>query len=121
MPFLNLNTFSTLFIVSDMDFQRMLPRNARDFMPKDIVLVGGICSVFLIRRSYVSSFCRKNSPINDGLSRFNDLYTSVINFYKFLLWMAISLFMVRRHCEGVGARAPPGLKFSQIQVLCRLI
>ena len=31
----------------------MLPRKARDFMPKDIVLVGGICSVFLIRRSYV--------------------------------------------------------------------
>ena len=42
MPFLNLNTFSTLFIVSGLEFQRMLPRNARDFMPKDIVLVGGI-------------------------------------------------------------------------------
>ena len=48
MPFLNLDTFSTLFIVSGMEFKRMLPRNARDFMPKDIVLVGGICSVFLI-------------------------------------------------------------------------
>ena len=68
MPFLNLNTFSTLFIVSGLEFQRMLPRNARDFMPKDIVLVGGICSVFLIRRSYLSSLCTKNSPINDGLS-----------------------------------------------------
>ena len=51
MPFLNLNTSSTLFIVSGMELQSMLPRNARDFMPKDIVLVGGICSVFLIRRS----------------------------------------------------------------------
>ena len=46
MPFLNLNTFSALFIVSGMAFQRMLPRKAREFMPKDIVLVGGICSVF---------------------------------------------------------------------------
>ena len=51
MPFLNLNTFSALFIVSGMAFQRILPRKAREFMPKDIVLVGGICSVFLIRRS----------------------------------------------------------------------
>ena len=68
MPFLNLNTFSALFIVSGMAFQRMLPRKAREFMPKDIVLVGGICSVFLIRRSYVSSLCTKKSPINDGLS-----------------------------------------------------
>ena len=85
MPFLNLNTFSTLFIVSGMEFQRMLPRNARDFMPKDIVLVGGICSVFLIRRSYVSSLCTKNSPINDGLPWFTDLYTSVINFCKFFV------------------------------------
>ena len=67
MPFLNLNTFSTLFIVSGMEFQRMLPRNARDFMPKDIVLVGGIRSVFLICRSYVSYLCT-NSPINDALS-----------------------------------------------------
>ena len=58
MPFLNLNTFSALFIVSGMVFQRMLPRNAREFMPKDIVLVDGICSVFLIRRSYVSSLCQ---------------------------------------------------------------
>ena len=41
MPFLNLNTFSALFIVSGMAFQRMLPRKAREFMPKDIVLVGG--------------------------------------------------------------------------------
>ena len=68
MPFLNLNTFSALFIASGMAFQRMLPRKAREFMPKDIVLVGGICSVFLIRRSYVSTLCTKNSPINDGLS-----------------------------------------------------
>ena len=68
MPFLNLNTFSALFIVSGMAFQRMLPRKAKEFMPKDIVLVGGICSVFLIHRSYVSSLCTKNSPINDGLS-----------------------------------------------------
>ena len=45
MPLLNLNMFSTLFIVSGMKLQRMLPRNARDFMPKDIILVGGICSV----------------------------------------------------------------------------
>ena len=67
MPFLNLNTFSALFIVSGMVFQRMLPRNAREFMPKD-VLVDGICIVFLIRRSYVSFLCTKNSPINDGLS-----------------------------------------------------
>ena len=74
MPFLNLNTFSTLCIVSGIEFQRMLPRNARDFMPKDIVLVGGICSVFLIRRSYVSSLCTKNSL---------SLKTSVINFCKF--------------------------------------
>ena len=43
MPFLSLNTFSALFIVSGMVFQRMLPRNAREFMPKDIVLVDGIC------------------------------------------------------------------------------
>ena len=35
MPFLNLDTFSTLFIVSGMAFQRMLPRKAREFMPKD--------------------------------------------------------------------------------------
>ena len=68
MPFLNLNTFSALFIVSGMAFQRMLPRKAREFMPKDTALVGGICSMFLIRRSYVSSLCTKNSPINDGLS-----------------------------------------------------
>ena len=68
MPFLNLNTFSALFIVSGMAFQRRLPRKAREFMPKDIVLVGGICSVLLTRRSYVSSLCTKNSPINDGLS-----------------------------------------------------
>ena len=68
MPFLNLNTFSALFIVSGMAFQRMLPRKVKEFMPKEIVLVGGICSVFLIRRSYVSSLCTKNSPINDGLS-----------------------------------------------------
>ena len=68
MPFLNLNTFSKIFIVSGMEFQRMLPRNARDFMPKDIVLVGGIFSVFLIRRSYVSSLCTTNSPINHELS-----------------------------------------------------
>ena len=99
MPFLNLNTFSTLFIVSGMELQRMLPRNARDFMPKYIVLVGGICSVFLIRRSYVSSLCTKNSPINDVLPWFNDLYTSVINFCKFFVWMAISLFLVRRHSK----------------------
>ena len=31
MPFLNLNTFSALFIVSGMAFQRMLPRKAREF------------------------------------------------------------------------------------------
>ena len=68
MPFLNLNTFSALFIVSGMAFQRMLPRKAKEFMPKDIVLVSGICSVFLIRRSYVTSLCTKNSLINDGLS-----------------------------------------------------
>ena len=68
MPFLNLNTFSALFIVSGMAFQRMLPRKAREFMMKDVVLVGGICCVFLIRRSYVSSLCTKNSPINDGFS-----------------------------------------------------
>ena len=37
MPFLNLNTFSALFIVSGMAFQRILPRNAREFIPKDIV------------------------------------------------------------------------------------
>ena len=67
MPFLNLNTFSTLILASGMEFQRMLPRNTRYFMPKDIVLVGGVCSVFLIRRSYVSSLCTKNYPINDGL------------------------------------------------------
>ena len=48
MPFLNLNTFPALFIVSGMAFQRMLPRKAKEFMPKDIVLVGGICSVFLM-------------------------------------------------------------------------
>ena len=77
----------------------MLPRNAKDFMPKDIVLVGGICSVFLIRRSYVSSLCTKNSPINDGLPWFNDLYTSVTNFCKFFVWMAISLFLVKRHSK----------------------
>ena len=68
MPFLNLNTFSALFIVSGMAFQRMLPRKVREFMQKDIFLVGGICTVFLIRRSYVNSLCTKNSPINDGLS-----------------------------------------------------
>ena len=68
MPFLNLNTFSALFIVSGMEIQRMLPRKAKEFMPKEIVLVGGICSVFLIRRSYVNSLCTKNSPMNDGLS-----------------------------------------------------
>ena len=67
MPFLNLNTFSGLIIVSGMALQRMIPRKAREFMPKDIVLVGGLCSVFLIRSSYVSSLCTKNSPINDGL------------------------------------------------------
>ena len=72
MPFINLNTFSALFIVSGMAFQRMLPRKTREFMPKDIVLVGRICSVFLIRRSYVSSLYTKYSPINDGLSRFNE-------------------------------------------------
>ena len=61
MHFLNLHTFSAFFIVSGMAFQRMLPRKAREFMPKDIVLVGGLCSVFLIRRSYVSPLCTKNS------------------------------------------------------------
>ena len=45
MPFLNLNTFSALFTVSGKAFQRMLPRKAGEFKPKDIVLVGGICSV----------------------------------------------------------------------------
>ena len=64
MPFLHLNTFSALFIVS----QRILPRKARDFMPKDINLVGGFGSVFLIHRSYASSPCTKTSPINDGFS-----------------------------------------------------
>ena len=59
MPFLNLNTFSAL--------QRMLPRKGSEFMPKDIVLVFGICSVFFISRSYLSSLCTKNSFINDGL------------------------------------------------------
>ena len=59
MPFLNLKTFSALFNVSGMAFQRMLPRKAREFMPKDTVLAGAICSVFLIRRSYVSSLCTK--------------------------------------------------------------
>ena len=59
MSFLNLNTFSALSIVSGMAFQRMLPRKAREFMPKDIVLVSGICSVIFIRRSYVSSLCTK--------------------------------------------------------------
>ena len=68
MPFLNMITFSALFIASSMVFQRILLPNAREFIPKDIVLVGGICSVFLIRRSYVSSLCSKNTPINDGLS-----------------------------------------------------
>ena len=56
MPSLNLDTFSALCIVSGMAFQRMLPRKAREFMPKDIVLVVGSCSVFLIRRSYVRDF-----------------------------------------------------------------
>ena len=51
MPFKNLDTFSALFIVSDMAFQRMLPRNASEFIPKDIDLVGGSCSALLIRRS----------------------------------------------------------------------
>ena len=55
MPFLNLDTFSAIFIVSGMAFQRILPRKAREFMPKDIILVVGSCSVFLIHRSYVSS------------------------------------------------------------------
>ena len=68
MPFLNLNTFPGLFIVSGMAFQRMLPQKARVLMPKDIALVSGICSVLLIRRSYVSSLCTKNSPINDAFS-----------------------------------------------------
>ena len=99
MPFLNLNTFSTLFIVSGMEFQRMLPRNARDFMPKDIVLVGGICSVFLIRRSYVSSLCTKNSPINDGLPWFTDLYTSVINFCKFFSIQLFHGFQLYNHIQ----------------------
>ena len=53
MPFLNLKTFSALFIVSGMALQRVLPRKAREFIPTDIVLVGGSCSVFLIHRSYV--------------------------------------------------------------------
>ena len=39
MPFLNLNTFSALFIVSGMAFQRMLPQKAKEFMPKDIVFL----------------------------------------------------------------------------------
>ena len=46
-----------------MVFQIMLPRNAREFIPKDIVLVDGICIVFLIHRSLVNSLCKKNSPI----------------------------------------------------------
>ena len=68
MLFLNLDTFSTLFIVSGMAFQRMLPRKAKEFMPKDIFLAVGSCSVFVIRRSYVSSLYTNKSPINDGLS-----------------------------------------------------
>ena len=55
MPFLNLNTFSALFIVSGMVLQRMLSRNAREFIPKDIVLIDGIFSVFLIH-SYLLNF-----------------------------------------------------------------
>ncbi len=35
MPLLNLNTFSELFIVSGMEFQRMLLRKAKEFVPKD--------------------------------------------------------------------------------------
>ena len=45
MPFLNLNTFSTLYCMAGMAFQRMLPWKAKEFMPKDIVLVargGGV-------------------------------------------------------------------------------
>ena len=37
MPFLKLAMFSALFIVSGMAFQRMLPRNASEFISKDIV------------------------------------------------------------------------------------
>ena len=48
MPFLNLNTFSALFIGSGMAFQRMLPRKAREFMPKDIVLVLAIASTIYL-------------------------------------------------------------------------
>ena len=46
MPFLNLDTFSVIFIVSGMAFQSILPRDAYEFKPKDIGLVGRSCSVF---------------------------------------------------------------------------
>ena len=57
MPFLNLGTFSALFIVSGMAFQRMLPRKAREFMPKDVVLV-------------LVSFCLKSSLLTHHLHMF---------------------------------------------------
>ena len=48
MPFLNLDPFSALSIVSGIiAFQRMFPQNASEFISKDIVFVGGTCSVFL--------------------------------------------------------------------------
>ena len=51
MPFLNLDTFSALFILSGMAFQRMLPRKAREFMPKDIVLVVGSCVELHVKKT----------------------------------------------------------------------
>ena len=39
---LNLNMLSALFTVSGMAFDRMLLRNASEFIPKDIVLVGRV-------------------------------------------------------------------------------
>ena len=69
-------------------------------MPKDIVLVVRSCSVFLIRRSYISSLCTKKSPINE--MGFHDLmiYRSLsLISVSFSCGLLFSLFLVRRHSK----------------------
>ena len=61
----NKSNLPIYIFVSGVVFQRILSRNASEFIPKGIVLAGERCSVLFIRRLYVSSLCTKNPPIND--------------------------------------------------------
>ena len=80
------NVFSTLYCI-----RHVIP----EFIPKDIVVVGGICSVYLTHTSYINFLCTRSCSINDGHSRFTDLNIFVITCSKVFMWVAISFFLVR--------------------------